>query len=191
MNNSRTVLHKAAEILENVSPILEDEVICAYVRSFLSQRQLFLDFSRRHGTPVYLFDENILLQRAEEFTTTFSKEIPGLRSFFAMKSNNHPAVAQSLVGFGLGLDVSSGLELESALATGCQHILFSGPGKTEAQLDLAVANSEVVTVLIDSFGELDRLERVSGLRNVLVCSGVRLTTEEKGLWRKFGVPVDR
>jgi hypothetical protein len=56
MNNSTIVLHKAAEILENVSPILEDEVICAYVRSFLEQRELFLDFSVRHGTPVYLFD---------------------------------------------------------------------------------------------------------------------------------------
>jgi diaminopimelate decarboxylase len=148
-----------------------------------------LDFAVRHGTPVYLFDEDVLLQRAEQFTTTFSKEIPGLRSFFAMKSNNHPAVAQSLVKFGLGLDVSSGLELESALATGCQHILFSGPGKTEAELDLAAANSEAVTVLIDSFGELDRLESVSRLRKVVVRTGVRLTTEEKGLWRKFGVPL--
>ena len=61
MNNSTIVLHKAAEILENVSPILEDEVICAYVSSFLEQRELFLDFSVRHGTPVYLFDESVLL----------------------------------------------------------------------------------------------------------------------------------
>ena len=64
MNNSTIVLHKAAEILENVSPILEDEVICAYVRSFLEKRQLFFDFSVRHGTPVYLLDESLLLQRA-------------------------------------------------------------------------------------------------------------------------------
>jgi diaminopimelate decarboxylase len=189
MNNSTIVLHKAAEILENVSPILEDEVICAYVSSFLEQRELFLDFSVRHDTPVYLFDESVLLQRAEQFTTAFSKEIPGLRSFFAMKSNNHPAVAKSLVKFGLGLDVSSGLELETALGAGCQHILFSGPGKTEAELDLAVANAKTVTVLIDSFAELDRLERVSRLRNVVVRAGVRLTTEEKGLWRKFGIPL--
>ena len=189
MNNSRTVLHKAAEILENASPVLEDEVIRAYVRSFLPQRQHFLDFSMRHGTPVYLFDENVLLQRAKQFTTAFSEEIPRFRAFFAMKSNNHPAVAESLVKFGLGLDVSSGLELETALGTGCQHILFSGPGKTEAELDLAVANAAEVTVLIDSFGELDRLERVSRLRKVIVRAGVRLTTEEKGLWRKFGIPL--
>ena len=189
MNNSRIVLHRAAEILENVSPVLEDEVISAYVRSFLEQRQLFLDSSVRYGTPVYLFDENVLLQRAEQFTSAFSQEIPGLRAFFAMKSNNHPSVAESLVEFGLGLDVSSGLELETALATGCQHILFSGPGKTEAELDLAATNTEVVTVLIDSSGELDRLERVARLRNGLMRAGVRLTTEEKGLWRKFGVPL--
>ena len=189
MNNSRIVLHKAAEILENVSPVLEDEVICAYVRSFQNQRQLFLDFTARHGTPVYLFDEDVLLQRAKQFTTTFSQEIPGIHAFFAMKSNNHPAVAESLVEFGFGLDVSSGLELETALGTGCKHILFSGPGKTEAELDLAVANAEAVTVLIDSFGELDRLEGVARLRDVVVRAGVRLTTEEKGLWRKFGVPL--
>jgi diaminopimelate decarboxylase len=189
MNNSRIVLNKAAEILDNVIPELEDEVISTYVRPFLAERQLFLDFSARHGTPVYLFDKNVLLQRTEQFTNAFSKEIPGLQAFFAMKSNNHPAVAESLVKFGLGLDVSSGLELETALGTGCQNILFSGPGKTEAELHLAVANAEVVTVLIDSFGELDRLERLCRQRNVAVRAGVRLTTEEKGLWRKFGVPL--
>ena len=189
MNNSTIVLRKAAEILGNASPLLEDEVICSYVRSFLAQRQPFLDFSARHGTPAYLFEENVLLQRAKEFTTIFSQEIPGLRTFFALKSNNHPAVAESLVKYGLGLDVSSGLELETALSTGCQNILFSGPGKTEAELDLAVTNAEVVTVLIDSFGELERLQRVSRLRNVVVRAGVRLSTEERGLWRKFGVPL--
>jgi diaminopimelate decarboxylase len=191
MNISRIVLHKAAEILNNVIPVLEDEVISAYVSSFLAERQLFLNFSAQHGTPVYLFDRNVLLQRAEQFTTAFSKEIPGLRSFFAMKSNNHAAVAESLVKVGLGLDVSSGLELETALGAGCQHILFSGPGKTEAELDLAVANAEVVTVLIDSFGELDRLAGISRLRNKVVRAGVRLTTEEKGLWRKFGIPLGK
>ncbi|UCG12521.1 MAG: decarboxylase [Deltaproteobacteria bacterium] len=189
MNNSRIVLHKAAEILENVSPVLEDEVVCAYISPFLEQKQLLLDFSLCYGTPVYVFDEDVLLERAVQFTTVFAQEIPGIRAFFAMKSNNHPAVAKSLVEFGLGLDVSSGLELETALGTGCRHILFSGPGKAEAELDLAVANAEAVTVLIDSFGELERLEGVARLRDVVVRAGVRLTTEEKGMWRKFGIPL--
>ncbi len=189
MIDSRRVLLEAAEILRKASPILEDEVLRDYVRSFLAQRNLFLDAAAKHGTPVYLFDEDILLNRAKQFTTAFTGELPGFRPFFAVKSNNHPAVANSLVKFGMGLDVSSGLELETALGTGCQQILFSGPGKTDAELDLAVANTEAVTVLMDSFGELDRLERIARWRNSVVRAGVRLTTEERGLWRKFGVPL--
>ena len=188
VNHSRAVLHKAAEILEKSSPILDEKFLCEYVRSLLAQKDRFLDCSVRHGTPVYLFDEKVLLNRAKQFTDAFANEIPGFRSFFAVKSNNHPAVARSLVKFGLGLDVSSGLELEAALDTSCQHILFSGPGKTDAELELAAANASAVKVLMDSFGEFDRLERVASGRNVEVRTGLRLTTEEKGLWRKFGVP---
>ena len=189
MNNSRVVLDKAAEILGKTSPILEDEALCEYVRPLLEQRDLFLESCGRHRTPVYLFDEKVLLTRAKQFITAFTNEVPGFHAFFAVKSNNHPAVAKSLVRFGLGLDVSSGLELKTALATGCQRILFSGPGKTDAELDLAVANSEAVMVLTDSFGEFERLERIARWRNIEVRAGVRLTTEEKGLWRKFGVSL--
>ena len=189
MNNSKVVLDKAAEILGKTSPILEDEALCEYVRPLLEQRDLFLESCGRHRTPVYLFDEKVLLTRAKQFITAFTNEVPGFHAFFAVKSNNHPAVAKSLVRFGLGLDVSSGLELKTALATGCQRILFSGPGKTDAELDLAVANSEAVMVLTDSFGEFERLERIARWRNIEVRAGVRLTTEEKGLWRKFGVSL--
>ncbi|MFB0508151.1 MAG: decarboxylase [Thermodesulfobacteriota bacterium] len=189
VNNSRVVLDKAAEILGKASPILEDEVLCEYVRPLLAQRDLFLESRGRHRTPVYLFDEQVLLDRAKQFTTVFTNEVHAFRAFFAVKSNNHPAVAKSLVKFGLGLDVSSGFELKIALATGCQRILFSGPGKTDPELDLAVANTDAVTVLIDSFGEFERLERIARCRNVEVRAGVRLTTEERGLWRKFGISL--
>jgi diaminopimelate decarboxylase len=170
VNNSRIVLDKAAEILGKTSPILEDEVLCEYVRSLLAQRDLFLGSRGRHRTPVYLFDEQVLLDRAKQFTTAFTNEVPGFHAFFAVKSNNHP-------------------ELKTALSAGCQRILFSGPGKTDAELDLAVNNTDAVTVLIDSFGEFERLERIARRRNVEVRAGVRLTTEEKGLWRKFGVSL--
>jgi diaminopimelate decarboxylase len=189
LNNSRIVLDKAAEILEKASPILEDEILCEYVSPLLAQRDLFLGSCGRHRTPVYLYDEKGLLNRAKQFTTAFTTEVPGFQAFFAVKSNNHPAVAKSLVRFGLGLDVSSGLELKGALTTGCQRIIFSGPGKTDAELDLAAANTESVAVLIDSFGEFERLERIARRRNVEVRAGVRLTNEEKGPWRKFGVSL--
>jgi diaminopimelate decarboxylase len=189
MIDATAILQKAKKILAKATPLLEDEVLCAYVRSFQEQGGRFLECSQRQGTPVYAFDEKALLERARQFTAAFSEQIEEFRPFFAVKSNNHPAVARSLVELGLGLDVSSGLELEAAFHTGCRDILFTGPGKTNAELDMALNGRDRVTVLIDSFGELDRLEHVAMGHGVSVRAGVRLTTDEKGLWRKFGIPL--
>jgi diaminopimelate decarboxylase len=189
--DSTAVLRKAEKILGKTTPLLKEEVLSAYVRSFQAQKDRFSDCWQRHGTPIYVFDEKALLERARRFTDAFQEEVEGFRAFFAVKSNNHPSVALALVRFGLGLDVSSGLELELALRTGCRDILFSGPGKTGAELDMALSNRDRVTLLIDSFGELDRLEQVAAPHGVTIRAGVRLTTNEKGLWRKFGIPLSK
>ena len=184
---TKSVLRKAEEILGRETLVLEDEVLSAYVLSFLEKRDSFMDCCQRHETPLYVFDRRALLDRARKFTAAFEKEIPGFRAFFAMKSNNLPAVSGCLVEFGLGLDVSSGRELDVALGTGCKDILFSGPGKTTAELEKAVNSRDRVTLLLDSFGELERLEQVAAPHGGTVRAGVRLTTEEEGLWRKFGI----
>ncbi|MDH3328057.1 MAG: decarboxylase, partial [Desulfobulbaceae bacterium] len=68
-----------------------------------------------------------------------------------------------------------------------RDIIFSGPGKTAAELCLAVDNADRVTILIDSFGEMERLDKIASSRNRTVRVGVRLTTNPNGLWRKFGI----
>ena len=92
-----------------------------------------------------------------------------------------------LLESGFGLDVSSGLELEDALALDARDIVFSGPGKTNAELTLAATHHDRVTVLLDSFGELRRLHAVAAQLGKKVRAGVRLTTNPEGLWRKFGI----
>ena len=87
--------------------------------------------------------------------------------------------------------MSSGLELKTALDLNAKEIIFSGPGKTPRELDLAVRNSSRVTVLLDSFGELERLEEAAAPLETKVRAGVRLNTNPKGLWRKFGIPPDQ
>jgi diaminopimelate decarboxylase len=108
-----------------------------------------------------------------------------------LKSNSHPAVSTTLVEEGFGLDVSSGLELQTALACGAEDIIFSGPGKQPDELKLAVENSNRVTVLIDSFRELVMLEEIADHFQATIRAGVRLTTDETGIWKKFGVPLSR
>ena len=171
------------------TPLLEPAVLRAFVERFIEARESYLGLRRLHGSPLYVFEEAPLLARAARFRAAFEAVLDEVDLFFAMKANNHPFVSATLVKAGYGLDVSSGTELVEALAHGPEHILFSGPGKTAAELERAVRAGSRVTVLMDSFGELERLARAASRQRAVCRVGVRLTTDESGLWRKFGIPL--
>ena len=189
MNHPHEFLNKVADLFRHPLPLLDRVELINYVRSFLKRSSAFLDACQRHGSPIYLFDEKTLFKRAQQFITAFKNVFSEFHVFYAVKSNNYEGLAHSLVNFGLGLDVSSGRELELALRCGCRDIIFSGPGKTNTELCQAATNHAKVTVLIDSFRELERLEQLARQQNHKVRTGVRLTTPERGLWRKFGIPL--
>ncbi|MFH1037672.1 MAG: alanine racemase [PVC group bacterium] len=168
---------------------LDGDTLKRFVRKFLDRRELYLRAAERCGSPLYLIEKPILTARAKQFTEAFRAVLPDIRVYFAVKSNNHPAVARTLVKAGLGLDVSSGRELRMALDSGAEDIVFSGPGKTGEELFLAVEHRDRVTVLIDSLGELEHLESIAGETGAAVRAGVRLTTDERALWAKFGIPL--
>ncbi len=191
MDDLEVLLSRAAEACRTDPPRLDPGTLRAFVEFFVQKGPAFLDAVQENGTPLYLFDRTALLDRAVQFTAAFSKELGSIDVYYAVKSNHYPELVQALVEFGLGLDVSSGDELTLALETGCGRIVFSGPGKTEGELGLAAAHPRRVTVLLDSFGELDRLDRVAARAGATIRAGVRLTTQETGLWRKFGVPLAR
>lgn len=190
MSGDSQLLAKAARMLAEPGQALPPEDLAAYVASFQQRAEEFRSIRERHGSPLYLLEEEALRARAREFTSAFGQVLSNFQAFFALKSNNHPLVAATLVQAGLGLDASSGLELSAALDTGCGYIVFSGPGKTEAELGLAAAHPGRVTVLMDSFGELERLQRVAAVQGRSLSAGVRLTSDENGLWRKFGIPLE-
>ncbi|UCH25762.1 MAG: alanine racemase [Trueperaceae bacterium] len=169
--------------------LLERGRVEALVRSHLTRNGRYLDMVQKYGSPLYFVDEAALADRARQFRAAFESQLQAVRCFYAVKSNNHPFLAKTLLGMGFGLDVSSGIELEGALALGATDILFSGPGKTASELALAAQHHERVTVLMDSFGELERLEREAAKRGLQVRAGVRLMSDERGLWRKFGIPL--
>ena len=170
--------------------MLDPDEISVFVDGFLQRRDVFLQTSHRHGSPLYVVEESVLLERAEQFTEAFCRELPDVRIYYAMKSNNNPQIIKALVNAGLGLDVSSGVELRIALDSGATDIVFSGPGKTDKELSLAVEARDRTIVLIDSFGELERLQCIAEEKGTHIRSGVRLTTDNNGLWRKFGIPLE-
>ena len=174
---------------EMATPLPEDTVR-AYVEGFVKRRHEFSSLAEKHGSPLYVFDEPALRAQAQTFRRAFERLAPRVSCYFAVKSNNHPLVSKTLLGEHFGLDVSSGAELQAALAADAEDIVLSGPGKTLPELSLAVDNADRVTVLIDSPGELERLGKIARNRSRRIRAGVRVTPPSSE-WRKFGVPLSR
>lgn len=168
-----------------VTPAGDD--MLSFVETYFNKGRQFIATMGRHLTPCYLFEPGVITARANTFKRAFQNQLPDTGFYFAMKSNNFPDVSRTVLKSGFGLDVSSGEELSLALDIGATDIVFSGPGKTQAELDLAVAHSRQVVVLMDSITELKRLENRAARQDTIIRTGVRLTTEPKGLWKKFGI----
>ena len=79
-----------------------------------------------------------------------------------MKANSNQSVLRTLAKLGAGADVVSGGELKRALAAGIppQKILFSGVGKTEAELRAALA-ADILCINVESEPELELLSRLA------------------------------
>ena len=174
------------KLLNKRTPVLPDKMIKKCVRKVHKMSDIFHEAREKFGSPLYFLDIPSLNERAERFLSVFSEAFGDFLPFFAMKSCNHPYIIQTLAGMGFGIDVSSGRELETAISCGAEKIVFSGPAKTMTELELAVRHSDRVTILCDSFTELNKLTVIGKPIRV----GVRLTTENNPLWRKFGIQHD-
>lgn len=118
-----------------------------------------LELAERFGTPYFAYDLDVVGRQAEALRAVLP---PIFDLAYAVKANPSLAVIRHLAGMGLGADVASGGELAHAMRAGmpADRIVFTGPGKRDAELEAAVkAGVRVVTV--ESLGELSRLERIA------------------------------
>lgn len=178
---------------EQSTPILPNDILQNFVADFFDRKHLYQTAFEKQGSPLWILEPSVLKEKATRFSRAFNRYFDKTSFYFAMKSNNHPDVSATLLESGFGLDVSSGEELKTALALGADDIIFSGPGKTDEELSLAVQNLDRTIILLDSFGELERLDALLS-RSVVsqpVRVGIRLTPNPNGLWRKFGIVPEK
>ena len=172
---------------KSILPLRSNEVLHDFVKTFFVRKQVFIDIVKQFGSPLYILEPAVLKDRANQFRNAFTKSLDNTSFYYAMKSNNLPYISGILLEQGFGLDVSSGLELEIALNLNAKDIIFSGPGKTDKELELAADNCDRVVILLDSQGECQRLKAIVNHKKRLMNVGVRLNNNPTGLWRKFGV----
>jgi diaminopimelate decarboxylase len=170
------------------APLYKGE-LTSLVGDVLAQRDTLLDMAQTFGTPAYVVDETRLLRQINRFQRAFTQQKHAIRIHYAFKANPTHSIVQAIQKAGLSADASSGLELELALQLGFQHIVFSGPAKTDEELRLAVDHADRVTVHLDSFQERERLNALATENGVTIRAGIRLNIGAHGLWTKFGIPL--
>ncbi len=112
------------------------------------------------GTPTWVYSAGTMRARLAELKTALG----GLDAHvhYAVKANDHLAVLKIFADGGAGADVVSEGELRRARQAGiaAQDIVFSGVGKTIAELRHAVAEN-IAQINIESPAELDMLSAVA------------------------------
>jgi diaminopimelate decarboxylase len=95
--------------------------------------------ARRHGTPLYVYSADQIVERLD----LFQQALAGRDHMvcYAVKANSALAILKLLADRGAGFDIVSGGELERVLAAAPEavgRVVFSGVGKTAAEIDLAL-----------------------------------------------------
>src|SRR6266481_5349103 len=152
------------------------------------------------GTPFYCYSTATLERHYRVFSEAFADR--KVLVCYAMKANSNQSVLRTLAKLGAGADVVSGGELKRALAAGIppEKILFSGIGKTEAELRAALT-ADILCINVESEPELELLSRLAGETgrtarisvrvNPDVDSGSHAKISTGKSENKFGVPLAR
>ncbi|MEM8826960.1 MAG: diaminopimelate decarboxylase [Pseudomonadota bacterium] len=156
------------------------------------------------GTPFYCYSRATL----ERHFDVFANAVSGLANrhgdpliAYAVKANPNQAVIRTLARRGAGADVVSIGEMKRALAAGvpAERIVFSGVGKTRAEMDAAIA-ADIYQFNVESLAELEMLSAAADAMGRTVPIGFRVNPDvDAGTHKKistgraenkFGIATD-
>ncbi len=128
---------------------------------------------KKQKTPFYIYSENQIITNFLKFKNTFKKTNPLI--CFAAKSNSNLNILRVLGKLGAGADVVSGGELLKALKAGikAKKIVFSGVGKTEEELKIAI-NKNILLINCETESEAKLVNNLAKKLRKKVSIGFRL-----------------
>jgi diaminopimelate decarboxylase len=110
------------------------------------------------GTPLFVYSSAMIRERVALLREHLPERV---RLHYAVKANPFPPLLALMRGLVDGFDIASAGELSLALEAGQAPaaISFAGPGKRDAELELAILRG--VTLNIESAGEARRVLRIA------------------------------
>ena len=132
-----------------------------------------LSIAQKNKTPFYLYSEKQIKENYLNFAKTFKKISPLI--CFAAKANTNLTIMRMLGKLGSGADVVSGGELLKALKAGIKpsKIVFSGVGKTEDELKLAI-RKKILLINVESESEAILINKIGKKINKIIPIGFRV-----------------
>ena len=132
------------------------------------------------GTPVYVYSTATLERHFTVFHDALQTAMPGRRLLvaYAVKANSNVAVIRTLARLGAGADTVSEGEIRRALAAGVppERIVFSGVGKTDAELAFAI-DQGVCEINVEAEAELERLATIAEAKGARPAIAIRVNPD--------------
>lgn len=136
---------------------------------------LLEELARQYGTPLHVVSRRQLEATFRRFHGAFASRYPRVKVAYSYKTNPLPGVLRALHETGADAEVISHYELWLALQLGvpADRIIFNGPAKTAAAIELAVG-SGIKLINIDGDAEIALIESCAARLGRRQAVGVRV-----------------
>ena len=130
----------------------------------------------KFGTPIFIYSERAICEAFSKIKNAVAKW--PVEICYAVKANPNLGILKLLGSLNSGFDVVSGGELSRVLKAvkNPKKIVFSGVGKSEEELELAI-RSKVFCINVESISELFTLNKVSKKNKVLTPISIRINPD--------------
>lgn len=136
-----------------------------------------VELAKKHGTPLYLMDEDRIRERCRTYKTAMEKAFgKGSYPLYASKAASFRQMYRIIMEEGLGTDLVSSGELYTAASVGFPlgKAYFHSNNKTDADIAYAI-DCGVGYFVVDNVEELDAIDRIAASKNVKQKILLRLT----------------
>lgn len=135
----------------------------------------YADLLKQFGSPLYVYDAGILKIKYRKLREAMPSHVD---IFYAVKSNPNLSVIRTFAQSGAGCDVASYGELLAMqrLRMAPEKIIFTGPGKTDREIELAI-DLGVLSFNCESENEIVRIQTIAQRLNKKIKIGIRVNTD--------------
>ncbi len=134
------------------------------------------EIAQRFGTPLYLYDIDLLTQKFEGLSNGLNESI---HLFYSVKANPSLALCNHFYSMGSGAEIASRGELEIALKAGFppEKIVFAGPGKKGSELESSIKRG-ILSINVESLNEIREIGRIARRIDKIAAISLRINPQK-------------